>query len=75
MFFISSFFLYGRHENCLEHGQHAGGTIMEHLRNQIMAFKDKLNDEASSNVPKWFLQRAARAQDNSHVCRRERMKI
>ena len=41
-----------RHENCLEHGQHAGGTIMEHLRNQIMAFKDKcwgfLNNEANS---------------------------
>ena len=30
-----------RHENCLEHGQHAGGTIMEHLRNQIMAFNDE----------------------------------
>ena len=32
----------GRHENCLEHGQHAGGTIMEHLRNQIMAFNGKI---------------------------------
>ena len=27
-----------RHENCLEHGQHAGGTIMKHLRNLIMGF-------------------------------------
>ena len=25
----------------LNHGQYAGGTIMEHLRNQIMAFNDK----------------------------------
>ena len=30
-----------RHENCLEHGQHAGGTIMEQLRNQSMAVNGK----------------------------------
>ena len=32
----------GRHENCLEHGQHAGGTLLELLRNQIVAVNGKI---------------------------------
>ena len=32
----------GRHENCLEHGQHAGGTLLKHLRNQIVAVNGKI---------------------------------
>ena len=30
------------HEKCLEHGQHAGGTIKEPLRNQVMAVNGKM---------------------------------